>query len=185
MRAAGGRPGVFLDRDGTIIEDRHYIANPADVVLLPGAAEAIGRLNEAGLAVVVITNQSGIARGLLTEAQYHSTRARLDELLAARGARIDASYHCPHHPDAGGPCRCRKPGTLLHERAIADLGLDVAHSTAIGDRWRDLEPAAVLGFRGIMVPSADTPPAERARAEREMTVAASLGDAVATAVRAP
>src|SRR5512134_413953 len=98
-----GRRAAFLDRDGTIIEDVNYIARAEDVRLLPGADEAIRLLNDAGVAVVVITNQSGIARGLVTPAQYESVCRRVDEVLATGGARLDATYYCPHHPDITGP----------------------------------------------------------------------------------
>ncbi len=100
---------VFLDRDGTIIRDTEYLSRPDDVELLPGAADAIRALNDAAVPVVVVTNQSGIARGYLSVAEYEAVAKRLDELLAARGARIDATYYCPHHPDFGGNCDCRKP----------------------------------------------------------------------------
>ena len=104
------RRAVFLDRDGTIIEDTGFVADPAEVRLLPGAASAIARLNRAGIPAIVVTNQSGIARGLLDEAGYSAVARRLDALLDAAGARLDADYHCPHHPDFGGTCECRKPG---------------------------------------------------------------------------
>lgn len=175
---------MFLDRDGTLVEDRHYLADPRDVVLLPGAAEAVAALNRAGIAAVVITNQSGIARGLITDVQYAAVKARLDALLGGHGATLDATYHCPHFPGSSGPCACRKPGTLLYERAIRDLGLDARASTAIGDRWRDLAPALALGGRAILVPSADTPADETARASREARVAGSLGEAVAEVIAA-
>ena len=102
-----GRPAVFLDRDGTIIEDVGYLGDPERMRLLPDAAEAIARLNRAGLLAVVVTNQSGIARGLFDEDAYEATRFRLDRLLADQGARLDAQYHCPHHPELSGPCECR------------------------------------------------------------------------------
>lgn len=146
-----GRPAVFLDRDGTIIEDAGYIGDPDRVRLLPGAAEAIGRLNRAALIAVVVTNQSGIARGLLDEAAYEATRARLDQLLADRGARVDGHYHCPHHPDITGPCECRKPGVLLYRRAARELNLDLGASWWVGDQARDVEPATSLGGRGILL----------------------------------
>jgi D-glycero-D-manno-heptose 1,7-bisphosphate phosphatase len=146
-----GRPAVFLDRDGTLIEDRHYLRDPTGVQLLPGAAEAVRRLNAAGRVVVVVTNQSGIARGLLTEADYAATSRRLAELLAAGGAQLDAQYHCPHHPDLSGACECRKPGTLLYRRAAADFGLDLGRSWWIGDRLRDVAAAGALGGRGLLV----------------------------------
>lgn len=172
------RPAAFLDRDGTLIRDEHYLADPDRIVLIPGAAAAVRRLNEAAIPVVVVTNQSGIARGLVTEAQYEATRARLDALLAAEGARIDASYHCPHHPDFGSPCECRKPGRLLYERAAAEHGLRLAASLYAGDRWRDVAPALTLGGTGVLVPSHNTPAADLDRARREARVAERLGDVV-------
>ncbi len=146
-----GRPAVFLDRDGTLIEDRHYLRDPDQVHLLPGASEAVRRLNEAAIPAVVVTNQSGIARGLLTEADYAATVRRLDELLAAAGARLDGHYHCPHLPDVSGPCDCRKPGPLLYERAARDLDLDLAASWWVGDRERDLGAADRFGGRALLV----------------------------------
>lgn len=151
------RRAVFLDRDGTIIEDSGYIADPAGVRLLPRAAEAIARLNQAGWPAIVVTNQSGIARGLLDEAAYAATARRLDELLAAAGARLEGHYHCPHHPDLMGPCECRKPGPLLYRRAAADHGLHLARSWWVGDRLRDVLPAERFNGRGLLVgqPAAD------------------------------
>jgi D-glycero-D-manno-heptose 1,7-bisphosphate phosphatase len=172
------QPAVFLDRDGTVIEDTHYVSRPEAVRLLPGAAEAIARLNASGVAVVIVSNQSGIGRGMFTSADYERVREHLDALLAAKGARVDATYICPHYPAASGPCDCRKPGTLLHRRAAEALAIDPARSTFIGDRWSDVAPALALGGRGILVPSPETPHDERERAEREAEVADSLGDAV-------
>lgn len=146
-----GRPAVFLDRDGTLIEDRHYLRDPAEVVLLPGAAAAVRRLDVAGLPVVVVTNQSGIARGLLTEHDYLAATRRLEALLAADGARLAGHYHCPHLPEVSGPCECRKPGTLLYRRAAADLGLDLTRSWWVGDRVRDLAAAREFDGRAVLV----------------------------------
>ncbi|GAC1651582.1 MAG: hypothetical protein NVS4B3_12540 [Gemmatimonadaceae bacterium] len=174
----GGRPAAFLDRDGTIIVDRHYVARAEDVVLLPGAAQAITRLNAAGIVVVVVTNQSGIARGYLTEAEYLLVAARLNDVLAEHGAEIVASYHCPHHPDRPEGCRCRKPGRLLYDRAITDLGLDASKSLFAGDRLRDIQAAATFGGVGILVPMAETSAADRIVAERDFAVAPNLGAAV-------
>lgn len=173
------RPAAFLDRDGTLIHDAHYLRDPALVRLLPNIAAPLARLRRAGYALVVITNQSGIARGLLTEQDYAAVRDRLDALLAEEGVTLDGSYHCPHEPARSGPCECRKPGTLLHRRAASDLALDVNRSLFIGDRFRDVAPALALGGRGILVPGVDTPSDEISRAEREATVARSLHDAVA------
>jgi D-glycero-D-manno-heptose 1,7-bisphosphate phosphatase len=173
-----GRPAVFLDRDGTIIEDRDYLRDPDEVRLLPGAAAAVRRLNEAGLPAIVVTNQSGIARGLVTEAEYEATAARLDDLLAAGHARLDARYHCPHLPEITGACECRKPGVLLYERAARELGLELGRSWWVGDRLRDVEAATRFGGRGTLVlTGAGREESRRAEAGRWAT-AADLGEAV-------
>jgi histidinol-phosphate phosphatase family protein len=147
---------VFLDRDGTIIEDAHFIKSPAQVKMIPGAPEAIRRINDAGALVIVVTNQSGIARGLVTVEDYEAVRAHYESLLGKQGARIDRSYYCPHHPDIHGPCKCRKPGTLLFEQALKELSLDPARVAYVGDRWRDVAAAKRLGGRAIIVPSGMT-----------------------------
>jgi D-glycero-D-manno-heptose 1,7-bisphosphate phosphatase len=145
------RRAVFLDRDGTIIEDPGYLKDAARIRLLPGSADAIARLNRRGLLAIVVTNQSGIARGLLSEADYQGTARRLDELLAASGAHVDAHYHCPHMPERTGPCECRKPGTLLYRQAADRFNIDLSRSWWVGDRARDVLPAASLNGRGILV----------------------------------
>jgi histidinol-phosphate phosphatase family protein len=180
-----GRAAAFLDRDGTIVHDANYIGDPRDVEVLPGAAEAIRRLNEREIAVIVITNQSGIARGFFGLDDYEAVRRRLDELLAAAGAHIDASYMCPHHPDVNGPCDCRKPGLALYRQAIAEHDVDPAQSSFIGDRWRDIVPAGPLGGRGILIDAESTPPEERDRAQRAgVEIVGSLGEAVDRVVAA-
>jgi D-glycero-D-manno-heptose 1,7-bisphosphate phosphatase len=146
-----GRRAVFLDRDGTIIEDAGYLGDPAGVRLLPGTAHAIRQLNEHGLIVVVATNQSGIARGLLTLDEYRATERRVDELLTLQGARLDAHYFCPHVPELNGPCDCRKPGSLLYRQAAERFGIDLPQSWWVGDRVRDVLPAESFGARGILV----------------------------------
>lgn len=145
------RAAVFLDRDGTLVEDPGYLHEAENLRLLPGVGPAVARFNQAGHAVVVVSNQSGIARGLYTELAFHAVQARLGELLAEHRARIDAAYFCPHHPEVTGPCACRKPGTHLFELAARDLDLDVRRSWFIGDRLHDLLPATALGGRGILV----------------------------------
>jgi D-glycero-D-manno-heptose 1,7-bisphosphate phosphatase len=177
------RPAVFLDRDGTIIRDERYLADPARVAAVPGAASAIARLRAAGYAIVVITNQSGLARGLFTAEQYDAVRERTDSVFAAAGAALDATYMCPHHPAFTGPCECRKPGVELYTRAAKELGLDLPKSVLIGDRWSDVAAAPALGARGILIPGPDTPAAETRRATREGIVAPSL-EAAASAILA-
>ena len=152
------RPAVFLDRDGTLIHDRHYLSDPAGVELLPGAAEAVARLNRAGLFVVLATNQSGIGRGIYGEEDYRAVHARLVELLAAEGARLDADYHCPLAPGAPDPGAMRKPGAGMFLRAAREHGLDLADAWYVGDRARDVTPAGALGGRGILVRGAQTEP---------------------------
>jgi D-glycero-D-manno-heptose 1,7-bisphosphate phosphatase len=173
-----GRPAVFLDRDGTIIHDAEYVGKPDAVRLLPGAARAIARLNTQGLPVIVVTNQSGIARGLLTGDDYEAVRTRLDDLLAAEGAHIDASYACPHHPDYTGACECRKPGTLLYRRAAAEHSIDLSRSAFLGDRWRDVAPGLALGGRAILISAPSTPASDLGQAKAKAEVVHSLEEAV-------
>ncbi|MEX2528033.1 MAG: HAD family hydrolase [Gemmatimonadota bacterium] len=147
------RQAVFLDRDGTLVEERHYLSDPAQVVLVVGAAQAVRRLQGAGLAVVVVTNQSGIARGYYTEAEYRAVADRVDELLHAEGVVVDGTYHCPHLPGVTGPCDCRKPGPGMYLQAARELGLATRGSFYVGDRWKDVLPAVRFGGRGILVRS--------------------------------
>ena len=145
------KPPVFLDRDGTLIIDRHYLAAPEGVELLPGAGEAVARLNAAGHPVFLVTNQSGIGRGYFTEAEYRAVHARLEELLAAQGARLDGAYHCPLAPDDPDPEELRKPGCGMFLRAARDHGLDLAHAIYIGDRVRDVAAAERMGGTAFLV----------------------------------
>lgn len=176
--AAAPRPAAFLDRDGTLVEDVHYLARPEQLALVPGVIEAIRRLADAAVPVVIVTNQSGIARGYFTDAEYAAVERALEARLAAEGAPVLATYHCPHHPELTGPCECRKPGPLLYERAAREHGLALGASLYVGDRWRDVAPALRFGGTGVLVPSADTPADERMRAEREAAVRPTLLAAV-------
>lgn len=180
------RSALFVDRDGTLIADAHYLADPRGVRLLPGAAAAVAQAKNAGALVVVVTNQSGIARGLITAAQYEAVRLRADELLAAQGAHVDATYHCPHAPDTGRPCDCRKPALGMYQQAAADLEIDLARSSYIGDRWRDVQPAIATGGFGILVPGAETPEADLELARQHvgprLMIATSITDAFALAL---
>jgi len=177
------RRAAFLDRDGTLIEDANYLANPDKVRLLPGAADAVRRLNASNIPVIVITNQSGIAQGLLTEAQYVATRNRLDQLMKTHGAHIDATFHCPHYPAISGPCECRKPGTLLYRQAAEQFGLDLSRSLFVGDRDRDIAPG--LSFSGFarLVPSGSTPDDDLQSARARGLLAASLDEAITEFLR--
>jgi D-glycero-D-manno-heptose 1,7-bisphosphate phosphatase len=144
------RPAVFLDRDGTLVEEVPYLHEPAEVALLPGAAGALAALGAAGYALVVATNQAGVARGYYDEAAVARVHRRLRELLAAGGARLDAVLYCPHHPDGtvaghAGACRCRKPGPGMLEAAAARLGLDLPASYLIGNHPSDVGAALAAG----------------------------------------
>lgn len=170
---------VFLDRDGTINRDVEYLGDPDRVELLPAAAGAIRRLNDAGIPILIITNQSGIARGFFSEDDYARVNRRLRDLLHAHGAHVLASYHCPHHPEVTGECECRKPGVGMYRAAVRDHALDMTRAVFIGDRWRDVAPARELGGEPIMIISPRTPSDEVHRAVAEdIPTVASLADAV-------
>lgn len=144
---------VFVDRDGTINRDVPYCSRPEDFELLPTVAEGIRLLNEHGFKVVVVTNQSGIARGYFTEAMLHKIHRKMLADLAVEGAVIDAIYYCPHHPDDG--CECRKPGTGLFHRAEAALDIDLAGSYVIGDRLLDVVAAREINCKVALVPGSE------------------------------
>ena len=149
----GLRHAVFVDRDGTLIVERDYLADPTGVRLVPGAVGALASLRAAGFVLVVVTNQSGIARGLYRLEDYHAVAERLDAVLAEAGVSVDGTYFCPHHPDYTGPCRCRKPGVGMYVKAAGDLGLDLPASWYVGDKITDVLPALGLGGRGVLVRS--------------------------------
>jgi D-glycero-D-manno-heptose 1,7-bisphosphate phosphatase len=143
------QPAVFLDRDGTINEQMGYINHLSRFRLLPQAIPAIRRLNEAGVKVVVVTNQSGAARGYFPAALVHEVHAHLKQLLAAGGAHLDGIYACLHSP--ADACACRKPKPALLEQAARDLDLDLCRSYIVGDRYLDIQTAANAGAKGILV----------------------------------
>jgi D-glycero-D-manno-heptose 1,7-bisphosphate phosphatase len=150
------RPAVFIDRDGTLTEEVGYVNHPARLMLLPRAGEAIRRLNAAGVAAVVVTNQAGVARGYFSESVLHAVNESLRAQLARVGARLDGLYACLHHPSEGEDpyrvqCECRKPKPGLLLRAAAELGLDLARSTMIGDKASDLVPARRVGANAVLV----------------------------------
>lgn len=153
---SGLRRAVFLDRDGTIIEEAGYPDRIDRLVFFPFSVDAIRALNAGGFAVVVVTNQSGIARGIVPEPFVGDAHRYIADRVRAGGARIDAFYYCPHHPDAidpalSGPCDCRKPHPGLLRRAAVDLGLDLARSFVVGDRWKDIGAGQSDGVRGVLV----------------------------------
>ena len=150
--SGGARPAVFLDRDGTLIQDCHYLSDPDLVRLLAGAAEAVRAMKRAGYAVVLVTNQSGIGRGYFTEDQYRAVHAELVRQLATEGLELDGAYHCPEAPgESMDGETCRKPSPLLYRRAERELGLDLRRSWFVGDKGSDVEPARSLGGKGILV----------------------------------
>jgi len=141
---------VFLDRDGTIARDVPYCSRPEDFELLPGAAEGIRLLNEHNFKVVIITNQSGIARGYFTEQMLQKIHAKMLKILAEQNAHIDAIYYCPHHPD--NKCECRKPKPKMVLQAATDLAIDISQSYVIGDNEMDTELAKRAGCKaGIRI----------------------------------
>jgi D-glycero-D-manno-heptose 1,7-bisphosphate phosphatase len=150
------RRAVFLDRDGTIIEEVGYLDRAERVEFYPYTIDAIRAFNRAGLAVVMISNQSGVARGFFTETIVDHVHARMAAMLAEGGARIDAYYYCPHHPDGkvagyARPCDCRKPGRGLVDRAVREFDVDPARSFVVGDRWLDVALARAVGASGVLV----------------------------------
>ena len=181
-------PAVFLDRDGTVIEETGYLHEPGKVKLLPGAAQAIKQLNERGFLVVTVSNQSGIARGLYTVADYAAVQRRLAELLEAQGggggAHLDGAYFCPHHPRFTGPCECRKPGLKLFRDAAAALDIDLKRSWWVGDRLSDVQPARALGGKAILVAAGEGNLDQGQARAIGAKVVADLAAAVAEIVRA-
>lgn len=145
------RPAVLMDRDGTLIEERHYLHDPEEVALVEGAGPALRSLAAKGYALVVVTNQSGVARGFFDVAQVMEVHRRLEELLRAEEVRLDGLYLCPHHPDHDGPCACRKPAPGMGEQAARELGLDLARSWVIGDKASDVDFGRALGARSVLV----------------------------------
>jgi histidinol-phosphate phosphatase family protein len=143
------RAAVFLDRDGTVNEDRGYVTALDQFVLLPGVDEAIARLNQFGFLVIVVTNQSAIGRGLMTEGDLDLLHHHLDRRLNIVGAHVDAYYHCPHHPQDG--CECRKPKPGMIRQALQEFSLEPGRCVFLGDKQSDLEAANAGGVAGVLV----------------------------------
>jgi D-glycero-D-manno-heptose 1,7-bisphosphate phosphatase len=150
------RAAVFVDRDGCLTEEVGYVNHVSRIRLLPRAADAIRRLNGAGVPAIMVTNQAGIARGYFTEALLHAAHAEMVRQLAAAGARLDGLYVCLHHPDEGEPpyrmnCDCRKPRPGLLQRAARELRLDLAGSVMVGDKISDVAVGQSVGAAGVLV----------------------------------
>jgi heptosyltransferase-2 len=173
-------PVVYLDRDGTLNFDPGYLSQPEQLRLLPGVGQAVARLNRAGFKTIVLSNQSGLARGLITTEQLDAIHRRLRELLAEDGARLDGIFICPHHPEDA--CSCRKPAPGLVLRAQRELGLTPDHAVVIGDKASDVGLARNIGATAVFVSSGNQPEEERARmAERGLApdfTARDLAEAV-------
>ena len=171
---------VFLDRDGTLNHDPGYLKSAAELKLLPGVAAALARLKAAGAKLVVVTNQSGVGRGIFTLKDLEAIHARLQDLLEEDGAALDAIYFCPHHPDDG--CLCRKPARAMVDRAVSELQLDLRRSYYIGDHVRDMQLARVVGAKPIFVTAgtvgAQTLDLLRAEQATPDKVTASMAEAV-------
>ena len=142
---------VFLDRDGTLNEDRGYVTSPEQLVIFSGVPEALARLNQLGVKVILVTNQSAIGRGLLTIQDLQHIHQKLEDLLRAHGGRIDQVYVCPHHPDE--VCTCRKPHVAMLKQAAERFSLDLSQCFFVGDKCSDLEAANKAGVAGVLVMS--------------------------------
>jgi D-glycero-D-manno-heptose 1,7-bisphosphate phosphatase len=170
-REIAGEPGsvaVFLDRDGTLIEEVDYLERIEQVALYSRSIDGVRLLNRAGIPVFVVTNQAGVARGYFAESVIADVHRHIDVLLASGGARIDAYYYCPHHPEGAvqeyrRSCECRKPGRGLVDRAVREFGIDPVRSFVVGDRWLDIQLARAIGAQGVLVRTGFGSTAERQR----------------------
>lgn len=147
---------VFLDRDGNVCEDVGYLGDPSKLSVFPYAAEAVRRINESSMLAILVTNQSGVARGLFGEDAVLRVHDRLERELARGGARLDGIYYCPHHPTIGQPpyrqsCECRKPRPGMLVRAAADHDIDLSQSFVVGDKYSDVRLAHEAGARAVLV----------------------------------
>jgi len=144
---------VFVDRDGTLNEDRGYVTSPEQLVLFPGVLKALARLNQLGIRVILLTNQSAIGRGLMTAQDLERIHQKFEDLLRAQEGKLDAIYYCPHHPDEG--CACRKPNIAMIQDAAHKFSLNLSLCYVVGDKWSDVEAAHRAGVQGVLVMSSD------------------------------
>jgi D-glycero-D-manno-heptose 1,7-bisphosphate phosphatase len=142
---------IFLDRDGTIITEQDFLSDPEKIELYPDAVSALRTALEKGYRLFVVSNQSGIARGLMTEDDVQAVNNRLIEILKAANIELDGIYYCPHHPDITGPCDCRKPGRGMVDQALKAHDIDLARSWVIGDTKGDMELAFNIGAGSVLV----------------------------------
>jgi D-glycero-D-manno-heptose 1,7-bisphosphate phosphatase len=149
------KPSVFLDRDGTICEEVGYLRRKEDIRLIDGAVKAIQMINRKNWLVVVVTNQSGVARGYMDENEVQSINKELLKILETKGAKIDGIYYCPHHPEGNPPyrinCSCRKPSPGMILKAVKDLNINLGRSVVIGDKFSDIQTAQRLHIPGILL----------------------------------
>lgn len=176
------RRAIFLDRDGTLNVEVNYLHRIEDLALVPGAAGAVRSLSQAGFLVIVVTNQAGIARGYYDETALHALHEEIQLRLSAEGARIDAFYFCPHHPDFGGACACRKPAPGMLRQAAQDYGIDLAGSWIIGDTSGDIGAGSAVGCRAILVRSGYGAQAEAAIGSATMPQPEVIVDDLSAAV---
>ena len=154
---------VFVDRDGTMAKDVSYCSRPEDFELLPNTAEAISLLNQHGFKVIMITNQSGIARGYFTEEMLAKIHEKMKSELAKEGAWVDAIYYCPHHPD--DKCQCRKPKPKLALQAAKDHDIELKGSLVVGDLQMDIDLGKAIGCRTILIGTAPPMNGEAAKSD--------------------
>lgn len=176
--ALSGRRAVFLDRDGVLVEDVHYLTSPDQLRLIPSVANALSRLQDQFL-VIVVTNQSAIARGLMTEDDLMNIHAELTNLLGSDGITVDAFYYCPHLPEAVVPtykidCNCRKPGPGMLLRAADDWQVDLNRSFMVGDMPRDIEAGLAAGVVPIMVGDFNPGPSQKVKCVRDLVAASQV-----------
>ena len=174
---------VFLDRDGTIIEDSGYVSTPEQVHFIPGSIAAIKKLNAAGFKVIVITNQSGVARGFFGEDMLQTIDKTVHRQILNGGAHLDAIYYCPHHAEYGAypykqACSCRKPGTGMIDKAAKDLDLDLARSFLIGDHSCDIAAGKKAGLKTVFVTTGHGAKEQANLTEQPDQIAADLAAAV-------
>ena len=179
MHSPSGQRAVFLDRDGTIIEDVDYLTTVDELRLLPGAPEALRRLREAGLLLLVVTNQSAVARGWLTEDGLQEIHRRLGKLLEEQGAQVDDFFYCPHLPDGevaeyAVECSCRKPAPGLLERAAEKWNVDMASSFAVGDSERDVQAGISANCYSILLSEDESTATAAGAVARDLPEAADL-----------